>query len=71
MGNNPDYKWTVFYRDPTSQKVSRENFVKKTGRDGAVSRVNYLLRQGYRAWLREYRPVRRYVDIVAERGPNG
>ena len=72
MDNQPDYKWTVFYKNPATDQLSREHFVNKTGRDGAIERVNVLLRKGYKAWLRAYRPPpRRYVDIVAERGSNG
>lgn len=66
-----EFKWTVFYKDPLTGKLTREHFANKTGKDGAVSRVNYLLRKGYKAWLRTYSPARRYIDIVAERGPNG
>lgn len=71
MSNQPEYKWTVFYKDPTTQALSREHFVNKTGKEGAIERCNALLRKGYKAWLRSYSPPRRYVDIVAERGPNG
>ena len=71
MENQADYKWTVFYKDPITQTVKREHFVNKTGKAGAIPRVNELLRQGYQAWLRPYKPPRHYVDIVAERGPNG
>lgn len=66
-----EYQWTVFYRAPDTQKVKREDFAKKEGKSGAVARVNELLRKGYKAWMRPYSPPRRYIDIVAERGPNG
>ena len=67
----PDYKWTVFYKNPLTRELSRENFVKKTGKDGAIERVNALLRKGYQAWLRAYSPPKKYIDYVAKRGRTG
>jgi hypothetical protein len=37
----------------------------------AVTYANTLLAAGHRARLRDYRPPRKYVDILAERGRDG
>lgn len=72
MAGSDEFKWTVFYRDPlTPQAVKREDFVNQTGKNSAVNRVNELLRKGYKAWMRPYSPPKRYIDYIAERGPEG
>lgn len=70
--NETEFKWTVFYKDSLKPNVlQREHFVNKTGKEGAIPRVNALLRKGYKAWLRTYSPPKRPIDYIAERGPNG
>lgn len=63
--NQPNYTHTVHcYTDRTR----RRHF---EGIEAATAYANDLLRQGEKAKIFPYRPPRRYVDIVAERGPNG
>jgi hypothetical protein len=68
MSDQPNYQWTVIDFTDRSQT---KHFVQKTGKAGAVAYVNSLLRAGHKAKIYPYREPRRYVDIVAERGPNG
>lgn len=37
----------------------------------AVGYANRLLSYGFQCKIYDYRPPRKYIDIVAERGPNG
>lgn len=59
------YTKTVFCQD---DKSLTRHFVDP---QEAVTYVNQLLRAGHRARLRDYRPPRKYVDILAERGKDG
>lgn len=51
-----------------TNKALRKHFA---GIEAATAYANDLLKQGHKVKIYPYRPVRRYIDIVAERGPNG
>jgi hypothetical protein len=51
-----------------SDKSKRKHF---TSKQEAVTYANSLLSQGLKARIFPYSPPRRYIDILAERGPNG
>ncbi len=68
MTDQPAYKWTVH---DFTDKSKRRHFVHKTGPQGAVEYANALLAKGHRVKIFPYSPPRRYIDIVAERGPDG
>lgn len=59
------YTETVFCQDDKSLTC---HFVDP---QEAVTYVNALLRAGHQARLRDYKPPRKYVDILAERGRDG
>jgi hypothetical protein len=63
--DNQNYNHTVLcFTDKTKTKY----FVELTE---ATTYANKLLRAGHKCKIYPYRPPRRYVDILAERGPNG
>lgn len=64
MTDQPKYTHTVF--DNTTNL--REDF---TDQKKAIAYANKLLAQGHKINLRPYKPKKRYIDIVAERGPDG
>jgi hypothetical protein len=60
-----EYKYTVHC---FTDKTKRAHFLDV---QDAIRYANKLLRAGEKAIIYPYRPPRRYVDILAERGPNG
>lgn len=65
MTEQPDYKFTVHCN---TDKSKRRHFVSQAE---AVAYANDLLRSNHKVRIFPYRPPRRYIDILAERGPNG
>ncbi len=65
MEQQPNYTHTVMC---WTDKTLRKSF---EGIEAATAYANELLRAGHKVKIYPYRPPRRYVDIVAERGPNG
>jgi hypothetical protein len=59
------YTKTVFCQD---DKSLTRHFVDL---QEAINYANTLLAAGHQARLRDYRPPRKYVDILAERGRDG
>lgn len=56
-----------------SDKSKRKHFTSKhfTSKQEAVTYANSLLSQGLKARIFPYSPPKKYIDILAERGPNG
>lgn len=65
MSDTPAFTHTVYC---FSNSARTKNF---TDRDAAIKYANSLLKQKEMCKLYPYRPLRSYVDILAERGPNG
>jgi hypothetical protein len=63
--NEEKYTHTVHCFD---DKSLRKHFV---GIEATTEYANKLLMQNHKVKIYLYRPQRRYVDILAERGPNG
>jgi hypothetical protein len=86
LGAIDEGRWPVFYTSvPTGGKAMSEEkfthtvhcFDDKTlrkhfaGIEAATEYANKLLEQGHKVRIYPYKPARRYVDILVERGPNG
>jgi hypothetical protein len=55
-----------------SDKSKRKHFTsKQEAVTYAVTYANSLLSQGLKARIFPYSPPKKYIDILAERGPNG
>lgn len=64
MSDQPTYTHTVHdFTDKSRRKHC-------TSLAEATDYANDLLRQGHQVKIYDYKPARRYVDVLAERGPD-